>query len=232
MQITSTSNERVKALRRLHRVRGRRETGLTLLEGPNVVTAALASGVELREVWATDDSGDIRCSDAVLAAISTTDSPQSPVAVLAVPEPEPLQQTNTVVIWELSDPGNVGTIIRTAAALGWGVAVTSGTADPWAPKVLRAGAGAHFATRISHIASLRDLTGFTTVATVVAGGAPLDTARADPIALLVGNEGRGLAGDVTAAADVRVTIPIQAGVESLNASVAAAIAMWELGRGT
>lgn len=229
MRITSTRNDRVKAVRRLHRARARRDGGLTILEGPHLVEAALSAGVALVEVWATDGSGDIECSDEVLASISTTETPQSPVAVMAIPDPTPLARRNTAVLWDLSDPGNVGTTMRTAAALGWAVAVTPATADPWSPKVLRAASGAHFAVALSVVDAVADLADLTTVATVVHGGRELGEVGAGPYGLLVGNESVGLAPEVVAAADVRVSIPIR-GVESLNASVAAAIAMWELMR--
>ncbi|MCJ7780307.1 MAG: hypothetical protein MUQ27_05730, partial [Acidimicrobiia bacterium] len=151
MRIESTTNQRIKAVRRLHRGRERQQTSRTLLEGPNLIEAALDAGVVPLEVY-TGDRGPIvdRCEAAgtevvdtsrtVLESIATTVEPQDPVAVIGVPEARLLDARRTVVLVEIADPGNLGTLIRSAAALGWQVALLGG-ADPWSPKVLRAGAG-------------------------------------------------------------------------------------------
>ena len=168
-------------------------------------------------------------TDAVLDAIAPTESPRGPIAVIAIPEPAPLTGADTVVLWEVSTPGNVGTLFRSAAAFGWNVA-THGGADPWSPKVLRAGAGAHFDMAISDVESVTELrrAGLYPVATVPTGGIPPDDLVVDgPIALLVGNEASGLPPELVDAAEASVTIPMQ-GPESLNAAVAGSITMYAL----
>lgn len=225
--ISSPRNERVRELRRLHRTRGRREAGRTLLEGPKLLDAARRAGAPILEVWAGDGSGDVTCSDAVIAAISTTDTPQSPVAVMVIPEPGSLRPVDTLVLWDIADPGNAGAMIRTAAALGWDVAYTAATTDVWSPKALRAGAGGHFATTLAPIEGVEELTGHVAVAAVARGGGLPGAVPTGPRALLVGSEARGLPVSATSAA-ITVTLPLAAGVESLNAGVAAAILMWEL----
>jgi TrmH family RNA methyltransferase len=132
----------------------------------------------------------------------------------------------------LADPGNVGTLIRTAAAFGWDFGHSSGTADPWAPKVLRAGAGGHFRVTIGAVGSVEELddAGLTTVATVVSGGAAPDALGSGRFAVLVGEEAAGLPDDVVAEAALRVTVPMPGGMESLNAAIAAAIVIYELSK--
>lgn len=240
--ITSTANARVKELRKLSRSRERQARGMTLLEGPHLIAAAVQGRADIREIWI--EEGDRFGADlaaragidptetttAVLNAIATTEAPRGPVAVMAIPPFGPLSVADTVVLWNIADPGNAGTLVRSAAAFGWQVAVGPGSVDVWAPKVLRAGAGAHFVVTLSRVSDLDDLrrAGLTTVASTPRDGeapAPLDEA---PAALLIGSEARGLPDEILAAADRRVTIETDAAVESLNAAVAGSILMWQM----
>lgn len=243
MTITSTRNERIKEIRRLHDAAARRRLGKTILEGPNLVETALASGIEPDVVCVTHDGTGIdavagvpadrvvEVTREVLRAAAPTENPRGPIAVIDVPLPDPLESTKTVVLWDIGDPGNAGTLIRTAAALGWNVATVAGV-DPWAPKVLRAGAGGHFATGICRLGTepLDELraAGLSPTALVVAGGREPPAGAGGTIALIVGNEAHGLDAATVAACDGAVSLPMQNGIESLNASVAGAIAMWAL----
>jgi TrmH family RNA methyltransferase len=153
------------------------------------------------------------------------------VAVIAVPEPDQLEAKPTVVLWEVETPGTVGTLIRSAAAFGWNVACYRG-ADPWSPKVLRAGAGAHFGLSIAELEDLAAVrrVGLSPMATVASGGRiPEVVEVSDPVALLVGNEAHGLPREVVEGADGVITIPMR-GLDSLNAAVAGSIAMYVLSR--
>lgn len=243
MRIESTTNQRVKAVRRLHRGRERHQTGRTLLEGPKLIEAALDAGVVPLEVY-TVERGSIveRCEAAgtevietnrmVLETIGTTVEPQDPVAVIEVPEAQPLGTGRVVVLVEIADPGNVGTLIRSAAALGWSVSLLGG-ADPWNPKVLRSAAGAHFLQTPSRIEDLSEIAALelTTVATIVEGGqAPSDIETESPIALLIGSESHGLAAEMVELCDRAMTIPMSTDSESFNAAAAGAIAMYALSR--
>jgi TrmH family RNA methyltransferase len=243
MRIESTTNERVKAVRRLHRGRDRHKTGRTLVEGPKLIEAAMDAGVVPLEVY-TVDRGSIvdRCEAAgsevveisrtVLETIATTVEPQDPVAVIEVPKAPSLGVERVVVLVDIADPGNVGTLIRSAAALGWQVALLGG-ADPWSPKVLRSAAGAHFAGMPVLIDDLSDIAalGFTTVATIVEGGQePVEVESDAPIAILIGSESHGLASAMVDRCDVAMTIPMSTDSESLNAAVAGSIAMYALSR--
>ena len=136
--ITSTHNPRIAAVRKLRRTRERRATGLTTIEGPFLLEEALAGDVEIREVFARPDDGAAAdlCATAgleitavsptVLSSLAGSVSPRGPVAVIATPPSAELDRVDTVVLWNISDPGNAGTIIRTAAELGFQVAVTGG----------------------------------------------------------------------------------------------------------
>ena len=147
--------------------------------------------------------------------------------MIAIPgEVEPVGDEMWV---DTSDPGNAGTLIRSAAAFGFSVRLAPGAVDPWSPKVVRAAAGGHFRTPVS-IGAPRPNT--VTIATVASGGAPLERIGEHltdaTVTLLIGNEAHGLGPEATAAADVLVTIPMVGGIESLNASVAGAICMYQI----
>lgn len=212
---------------RLHRARDRRERGLTLVEGPRVLADVIASGALVREVFATEpDHGVIAVDQRALERLSGTDTPRGPVAVVEIPVEWLDSERDLLVAVGVSDPGNVGTMIRTAAAFGWGFAYTEGTADPWAPKTIRAGAGGQFQTPVSRLGSLRELAGWTIVATVPEGGEPLARNGGQPIALLIGEEAHGLPDWAISAAARRLTIATPGPTESLNAAVAAGIALY------
>lgn len=221
----------------LQEARGRAEMGRALLEGPNLLAEAVSAGVRVERVFAlADDAGSVEIARACgaelvmvdnrgLKRLATTDHPQSPVAVIVVPETGVPDVGHLLVAWGVGDPGNVGTLIRCAAAFGFGFAAGPGTADPWAPKVLRAAAGGHFragAPRVTVPDELRT-GGRRLVATVARGGISPAALPSEPLALLVGDEARGLPEDVVEACDLAVTIPMPGGAESLNAAVAGAI---------
>lgn len=210
-----------------------------------MLAEAVAAGVRVEEVFALvgdTASAEIACSCGAtlipvdqrgLRRLATTEHPQSPVAVAVVPPPEPLPAGHLLVAWGVGDPGNVGTLIRCAAAFGLGFAAGPGTADPWAPKVLRAAAGGHFRAGVARVVSLAELRGGERrlAATVARDGmAPADL-PAGPLAVLVGDEAHGLPPGVVAACDLAVTIPMPGGAESLNAAVAGAIVAYELAVG-
>lgn len=228
----------------LHRARERRSTGLTLLEGRHLLAEALAARVTPVNLFALpDDVETATLADqhgvelhvvdaAALRRIAGTETPRGPVAVIEVPESPAPSRPGMIVSWGVSDPGNVGTMIRTAAAFGWDFGYTMGTADPWSPKVLRSGAGGHFRLTVAAVASLDDLNdwGLSSAASVVTGG--LDPAEIEPgrYAVLVGGEATGLPPDVIGSASVQVTIPMPGGAESLNAAVAAAILAYQISK--
>ncbi len=242
--VRSHRNPRVVEAARLHRARERRAAGKTILEGPGLLVEALEAGVVPVVVFALPEDEvtaqlarvhgfEFTLVESVaLGRVTGTATPRGPAAVIAVPAPTPPTGRDMIVAWGLSDPGNVGTLIRTAAAFGWEFGFTEGTADPWAPKVLRAGAGGHFRIPISPVESIQTLVdaGLVTVAMVVSGGVSPDDLGSVSHALLVGEEAPGLPSEVVDAAAYKVTIPMPGGMESLNAAMAAGILIYELSK--
>ncbi len=242
--ITSRRNPRVAAAARLRRREVRRKERRTLLEGPHLLAEAVRAHQPVETVFALAgdttaaalavgaDAELLTVTREVLDRLAPTEHPRGPVAVLQTPDPAAIEDRNTVVLWGVSDPGNAGTIIRSAAAFGAAVAAGPDTVDPWAPKTLRAGAGAHFRVELGEIEALTELRAKTTIAMVVRGGIPLrELAAGEPWALVVGSEAHGLPDEVVAAADETVTIPMPGGTESLNAATAAAIVLYQLTSG-
>jgi RNA methyltransferase, TrmH family len=247
-------------VRRLHRSSGRREQGLLLLEGTHLLQEALALGLRPAQVLATPDwlerHGDLRgrlpdpgrlrsASPEVLAAAATTGHPDGVLLTLAVADlPAPAAGGSApgfvLALDRLQDPGNLGTLLRTALAAGVERVWLAEGADPFQPKVLRASSGAALALPIERMtapdlqARLAEVQacGVQLVAAMVpeAAGAvrpywELDWCR--PTALLLGNEGAGLAPELVRLADHWVTIPHSPAVESLNVAAAAALLLME-----
>ena len=232
--ITSRSNTRVQAAAALGR---NRAAGVCLVEGPQLVSEAVAAGWTIRELFATKAPVEAPIeptwvTEDVLHKIGTTSSPQSPIAIVEIAD-TPLSITEPLlVLWELADPGNVGTLIRTAAAFGFQVMCVGG-ADPWAPKVIRAGTGGHFKTPVVRVTGddgFSALGEWEAVAGVVGAGESTGViGELSRPAIVVGNEAHGLPAEVAGAARP-VTIPVAANTESLNAATSGAILMWEWAR--
>jgi TrmH family RNA methyltransferase len=245
--LTSVRNPLVVEIAKLHEVRRRRASGRTIVEGPHQLADVLAAGSEVQQVFhLVEDEASRRVArqagipatavgQSVLRRLAGTEHPRGPVAVVAIPAADELGDGDTVVLFEVRDPGNVGAIVRTAAALGYAVAATPGTADLWSPKVIRKAAATQFGMRVTNLpdATLATLRAshLRIIATVAQGGDdPAALEPAGPFALLIGNEARGLPDGAVTGADVRVTIPLENGVESLNAAVAASLVMYALRR--
>ncbi len=234
-RVTSTKNPVVNRVRKLHRARGRKVAGQVLVEGPSLVADARAAGLrpmilvtEEPQRWTGSAELVLAVDRRVLEACSTTATPQDPVAVIARPETV-AAGPRRLVAWGIADPGNLGTMIRTAAAVGVEVVVGGpGSADPWAPKVVRSGAGAHFTVALEEVAHFEDaLGGREGLALVVSGGTPPESDPDGSWGLVVGSEAHGLPAEVVAACRA-VTLPMPGGTESLNAAVAAAVALYSL----
>ena len=252
--ITSRRNPLVARLRALHQPRGRREQDRLLLEGTHLLQEVLRLGLKPDLLLATPGWLErhpallaacpaamrrVTVAEPVLEAVATTDHPDGVVLTLPPPPlPAPGRARFVLVLDRLQDPGNLGTLLRTALAAGIEEVWLAGGADPFQPKVLRASAGAALAlpcrrhpdrdALVEGLTQAREA-GLQLVATVVPDQAghgevlpywELDWCR--PTALLLGNEGAGLDPALQALASERVTIPHDRRVESLNVAVAAA----------
>jgi TrmH family RNA methyltransferase len=178
----------------------------------------------------------IAVSGALFAEVATLPAAVGVLAVVSTPKHEvPPPARFHLLLEDVQDPGNVGTILRTAAAAGVEqVLLSKHCAFAWSPKVLRAGQGAHFLTTVVEdvdlawwAASFRALGGHVAAMVAHDGADLFATPLQWPLAIAVGNEGAGLSAALTACADTRITIPMPGGTESLNAAAAAAVVLFE-----
>ena len=237
MKITSRDNPKVKHWAKLASDRRyRREQGRALIEGPHLVEAARQAGVKIHSILASEEAeGDaIVLSERVFNAIVDAESPQGIAAEISIPAPR-TAKGDAVFLEGVQDPGNVGAIMRSAAAFGVAsVVLDRACADAWSPKTLRAGMGAHFHLLVRTVGSVEDeLERFAgrILCTVPRGGVTL--AKADlsgAIAWIFGSEGQGVSKAAAKQADLNVTIPMADGGESLNVAAAAAICFYEKSR--
>ncbi|MEU6078128.1 RNA methyltransferase [Micromonospora sp. NPDC047074] len=254
---------RVVAARRLQRRRDREAAGRFLAEGPQAVREALARPGVVTELFGTPAALDRHAAlaadaaradvpvsevtDEALAALAETVAPQGVVAVcrhLDVPLEQALAggPRLVTVLAEIRDPGNAGTVLRTADAAGAGAVVFAGEAvDPYNGKCVRASAGSLFHVDVVRapdpadvVAALRGA-GLTVLATTGYGDVDLDDLAdagrlAAPTAWLFGSEAHGLSEALTAAADARVRVPLHGRAESLNLAAAAAVCLYASAR--
>ena len=260
---TSPRSARVVAIRALSKRAARRESGTFLAEGPQAVREALVWGHVRGEVVAiyatcealakfdflTSSSVEVTIVvEEVLNAMADTSTPQGVIAICRLPEEtlgsilNPPNSRLLVILANVRDPGNLGTVIRSADAAGAdGVIISVESVDPWSPKAVRSSAGslwhlpviaeAELASTITEV-SARGFQIFAADAgaTVDLDGLEADGQLAGPTAWLFGNESRGLTDQVRDLADVVVSIPIFGGAESLNLSMAATLALYSSAR--
>lgn len=248
--LTSPRNPTIRHIRRLQRsARYRRDTGQFAIEGVRLVEEAVEAGFALDTILFAGDLDErgsavldrlraaghepIAVADAVLRAAADTQTPQGLLAVLPIPtDPLPGGLSFMIVLDRVRDPGNLGAILRTAAAAGVeGVLLGPGCADPYQPKAVRAGMGAHFRLPVRAAA-------WQEIEAQVAGlqvfladaSAPTVYTAADltvPVALLIGGEADGAGTEIARLNPAGLRIPMPGGTESLNAAVAAGILLFE-----
>jgi TrmH family RNA methyltransferase len=221
--ITSRDNETLKLVRKLLGQRKHRdETGLFAAEGEDLVAAADDAGIEPLHRLVADESVDAD----LLARVSTLPHPARVIGVFRRGDLPAGVLPTCLALWRLADPGNVGTLVRTADAFDACVALSDGCADPLSPRALRASAGAIF--RVPLV--LWDKRPGRCIALVAHGGAPLgDVDLSPPLTLLLGAERAGLPEELLTGA-AQATIPLPGDAESLNVASAGAIALYEVGR--
>ncbi|MFL5939211.1 MAG: TrmH family RNA methyltransferase [Gaiellaceae bacterium] len=219
--ITSAQNQTLKLVRKLHSRRWRDKLGLFVAEGEDLVDAALEAGLEPVEVLIAGEN----VTPELLADVSTLPHPARAIAVFRRDDLPAFEQRPVALsLWRVGDPGNVGTLIRTADAFGASVELSPGCADPTGPKALRASAGAVFRVPLGEAAGQR-------IGLVAHGGQPLrELELGGSIVFVVGSEREGLPEAVLADCDAVATIPTSGPAESLNVAAAGAIALYEWSR--
>ncbi|WP_199689985.1 MULTISPECIES: RNA methyltransferase [Clostridia] len=242
--ITSIKNEKVKYWKKLHKRKERVITQTFLIEGFHLVEAAFKSNWSIKELiiqegvslpeWARDIP-TVVVKNSVFAVISQTDTPQGIAAIVIMKQLNSSRQGPVLLIDAIQDPGNLGTIIRTADAAGFSeVILGEGTVDVFNDKVVRATQGSLFhiplrqADLLAEIPLLKEA-GFGIWVTALTEADNYTAVKpVTKTALIVGNEGHGVRSNIMDIADKRVTIPIYGQAESLNVSVAAGILMYYL----
>lgn len=249
-KIMSTANPVVKRLRALREARARQESGEFLVEGEVMIREALKCGLRPCEALSEEENALTDelaragarlhlASRAAIEAAGDTKTPQGMCAAFRMPDRRllPAGARRIVALDGVQDPGNLGTIWRTADAAGFdALLLGAGCADPYSPKVQRAAMGSGFRLPAAcgefpgALAALRE-EGFRLVVSAL-NGDPLYERRqpraGEKMILVIGNEAHGVSKPVQALADVRLKIPMRGGAESLNAAVAAGILMYEL----
>jgi TrmH family RNA methyltransferase len=252
--ITSRANPRVKQLRAAFAGNVRLADGLVAIEGENLIREALRSGIALRTVflsehtaapsWLPRDLETLYLADSIFGSAVDTQSPQG-IAALVEPPQWQLESVLTanpkhhatpllLIAAGLQDPGNLGTLIRSAEAFAaTAVLTTPGTVSPWNQKALRASAGSVFRVPVVSVTA-NGLAAFKSggirILAAVAPESNSDSAIPDltqPAALMIGNEGAGISHELLALADARVSIPTPGPVESLNAAIAGSLLLYE-----
>jgi len=248
--ITSRDNSSFKILRAV--ADDPRRQGCALLDGIHLVATCFARGIAVKQLLVSESgqqnaeiaavlrgAAGVDCvilRDALFREISGVRSPTGIAAVIDIPPaPEGAITSDAVMLDAVQDAGNVGTILRSAAAAGVrDVLLGTGCAGAWTPRVLRAGQGAHFSLAIRDQVDLPAALAaspVTSLATVARDGTSLyDVDLSGPIIWLVGSEGAGLSPQLIAAATIRATIPLAGGTESLNVAAATAVCLFEASR--
>ena len=237
MEVTSVDNPLVKRLATLASATGRRAEGLFLAEGSRLIDGLVSAGwvpayllvraeLPVPEHWPEV----IRVSERVVGKLSQAATASGYCAAFPIPQPAPPDPSiGGIVLAGVADPGNVGTLIRSAAAFGIRQVVLSGGADPFGPKVVQATAGALALVTLHQVSGpAAVLGGAPCCGLVVADGVPPPALARGPRWLVVGGEAKGIPADWLAACSERLTLPMPGGTESLNAAIAGSIAAYLL----
>ena len=247
--ITSRQNPLAAQIRKLNSSRSaRREAGLFPAEGPKLLAEALKAGATVRTV-VTAKGTEVPCPEGVrrvevppdlLKSLCDTQTPQGVLFLTQMPDTAPprrLEGNRWLVLDGLQDPGNVGTIWRTADALGAdGLILVNACADPFSPKTVRSTMGACFRlpvyeTEADALPGLLERSGLPLYAAALREDTTdIKTAQLDRCAVVIGSEGRGVSPELLAMSEKTVKIPMRERCESLNAAAAAAIVLWEMAR--
>ena len=237
MVITSKSNPTIKDIAKLNDKKFRRETGLYIVEGTKTVKECIAAGCEIQTVVCTEKLAEnyvnpVVVSEEVFSYISSEKTPQGMIAVVKIPQRELRPPVKSCLLLDrLQDPGNLGTILRTANAAGYNEIYLIGCTDPYSPKAVRASMSGIFFTKIYQgdaESVLSALKGVPLICADMHGENIFKFFPPEKFCLCVGNEGAGISDVIKNIADYKVKIPMSDSCESLNAAVSAGIAMYVL----
>lgn len=251
--LASKDNPKIKLYQKLSSQKKERQRyGLFVLEGQRIVRDALDAGAVssvmftekafaefLSSGGVPEETGDMYIiSEELAARISQTETPQGCFAVCRIPQSVPVfrEGGKYVVLYGLQDPGNMGTVIRTADAFGIDGIILCGSCDLYNPKTVRSTMGSLFRERIFTVNDTEELfallkkEGVQTLAAVIDSDAVKVTEmpHSGTQAVFIGNEGRGLPPETAKRCDMKITIPMQGSINSLNAAMAAGVIMWEM----
>ncbi|MEK5305085.1 MULTISPECIES: TrmH family RNA methyltransferase [Bacillus] len=242
--IESAKNAHIKQWKKLHTKKERTKTGLFLVEGKHLVEEALKSGVVKELMVATPDMlpADIEpdielyeLSEEAFTAMTETETPQQIAAVCTIPVFEEKKYERMLLLDAVQDPGNLGTLIRTADAAGLdAVILGDGTVDAFNGKTLRSAQGSHFHLPILKQTLQQTIPALKAQGISVYGSALKDAkeykhiASEGPFALIVGNEGAGIDPEILQMTDQNLYVPMYGQAESLNVAVAAAVLVYHL----
>lgn len=252
-KITSADNERYKSLVKLGKKKHRDREGLYVIEGINLIEEAVKNGATLRSIYVREDFSEQDILDSISSydadtyilskslfdSFADTETPQGIAAVAVKPswtEEEFFEGTDNIIVLDrLQDPGNIGTILRTADACGFtGAVIMKGTADLFSPKTVRATAGSLYRVKMLYVDTPQEALeilgsrGKKTVCTSPhVDTLYFDADLASDTALIIGNEAGGACDEFMAEADISITLPMEGTIESLNAAVAASVLMYD-----
>lgn len=237
MVITSKSNPLIKEISKLSDKKFRKESGLYVVEGKKSVDECIAAGCEIDRIICTQKLaagyvGAAVVSDEVFSFLSSEKTPQGVLATVKIPQNVlKAPERSCILLDRLQDPGNLGTIIRTANASGYKEIYLSGCTDPYSPKAVRASMSGIFFTTVyqgSEEQILSALKGVPLVSADMDGEDIFKFSPPEKFCLCIGNEGSGIGEVIKEKSDYKVKIPMSESCESLNAAVSAGIAMYVL----
>ncbi|MDE6867958.1 MAG: RNA methyltransferase [Clostridia bacterium] len=237
MILTSKSNPVIKTVKSLADKKFRQSLNLFIVEGVKSVEECISAGCKIDKIictekWQDRYSEPVVVSDELFKSVSTEATPQGVLAVVQIPKTQLKAPEGDCLLLDcLQDPGNLGTVIRTANAAGYEDIYLINCTDPYSPKAVRASMGGVF--RVNLYRADRDkifgiLSGVPLVCADMNGEDIFTFSPPKKFCLCIGNEGSGISDEVSARADFTVKIPMRATCESLNAAVSAGIAMYAL----
>ncbi len=247
-EITSKDNRIYKTCEQLSLKKYRDRLGRYLIEGENLLEEAVKNGAAVETVLLRRGCDKLPSEladkafvldERLFDRLAQTETSQGVLAIVEKPVTDKTdfigKAGNFIVLDRLQDPGNIGTILRTADAAGYTLAVVmKGTADVFSPKTVRAATGSLFRMPVVFLDSVSELSEFTKAAGKKLVATCFDTQcyyfdvdLTDNIALVIGNEGNGISSEIIESSDIKIKIPMHGNIESLNASVAAGILMYE-----